>query len=569
MLVLANPPRANSKEKHPKNLLLIPSAIVVGTITFDCCKEDDSDLPLSMWIQWLAVMEKHGKPNNVLHAPPELYDGWRKVGLGKLMIILALKYTILSNSGNVVLLGNKDFILNHPVDVYLQVSNEEAAATSFYSSIGFLPTNPTSGKSAQLLLPARLRTKVCEVKHGWIDDTVCSLWLLRSGRMICKPYRSCITPTANSDLEGAGVTSDLFMYSFFPEKPDIHGHVFTHSRIQKFIHRLPILDSLLPPLVGLSLAPPGSNGLKGSMYAVRQKKHTPTTWLNEDEIELLLAFLMRDGRYQSVVTVFPPRHTLMFCCAYSCSKIQEQEWLLKLQKVVNGNLDMFSKRLLVFIHNKNNCHWTATFVFNPDCIVWKDKLKWRSERCAGYLFYDPMACNQTSAPTFEHGTFYFLNYASSYIQWKQNGDQAAPLDFIHPFGRSRHVYVQTDDGSDVEEEDKEWEPTEAFPVFEMDADDALPKQDDKHSCGLAVVVGCSNMMRAIYDASFSSLPLYEVFLTKNMKLFGNKPPAPRKWERPRQTTWTLWPHCFCPILYSRRQGTKIFHFQNCVKKCWC
>ena len=57
---------------------------------------------------------------------------------------------------------------------------------------------------------------------------------------------------------------------------------------------LPILDSLLPPLVGLSLAPPGSNGLKGSMYAVRQKKHTPTTWLNEDEIELLLAFLMQD-----------------------------------------------------------------------------------------------------------------------------------------------------------------------------------------------------------------------------------------------------------------------------------
>ena len=72
MLVLANPPRTNSKEKHPKNLLLIPSAIVVGAITFDCCKEDDSDLPLSMWIQWLAVMEKHGKPNNVLHALPVL-----------------------------------------------------------------------------------------------------------------------------------------------------------------------------------------------------------------------------------------------------------------------------------------------------------------------------------------------------------------------------------------------------------------------------------------------------------------------------------------------------------------
>ena len=28
MLVLANPPRTNSKEKHPKNLLLIPSAIL-------------------------------------------------------------------------------------------------------------------------------------------------------------------------------------------------------------------------------------------------------------------------------------------------------------------------------------------------------------------------------------------------------------------------------------------------------------------------------------------------------------------------------------------------------------
>jgi len=87
-------------------------------------------------------MEKHGKPNNVLHAPPELYDGWRKVGLAKLMIILALKYTILSNSGTVVLLGNKDFILNHPVDVYLQVSNEEAAATSFTHQLFFCQPTP-------------------------------------------------------------------------------------------------------------------------------------------------------------------------------------------------------------------------------------------------------------------------------------------------------------------------------------------------------------------------------------------------------------------------------------------
>ena len=76
------------------------------------------------------------------------------------------------------------------------------------------------------------------------------------------------------------------------------------------------------------------------------------------------------------------------------------------------------------------------------------------------------------------------------------------VDLIHPFGRSRHVYVQPEDGSDVEEDDKEWEPTEAFPVFEMDADDALPKQDDKHFCSLAVVVGCSTMTRAIYDESF-------------------------------------------------------------------
>ena len=76
MLVLANPPRTNSKEKHPKNLLLIPSAIVACAIMFACCKEDDKDLPLSMWIQWLAIMEKHGKTNNVLHAPPELNKEW-------------------------------------------------------------------------------------------------------------------------------------------------------------------------------------------------------------------------------------------------------------------------------------------------------------------------------------------------------------------------------------------------------------------------------------------------------------------------------------------------------------
>ena len=144
--------------------------------------------------------EQAWQKNNVWHVPPELYDGWHKVGLGKLMIIMVVKYPILSNSTNVALLGNKDFVLNYLVDVYLHVSNKEAAATSFYSSIGVLPTNPPSGNSAQLLLPSRLCAKVCEVMHGWIDDTVCSLWVLISGCMICKPYRLCITLTVNSDL---------------------------------------------------------------------------------------------------------------------------------------------------------------------------------------------------------------------------------------------------------------------------------------------------------------------------------------------------------------------------------
>ena len=90
----------------------------------------------------------------------------------------------------------------------------------------------------------------------------------------------------------------------------------------------------------------------------------------------------------------------------------------------------------------------------------------------------------------------------------------------------------------------------------MDDSNALPKQDDKHSCGLAVVVGCSTMTRAIYDESFSSSPLYEVFLTKNMKLFGNTPPKPKSWERPRHRTWKPCPHCFLPHSLFKRARNK-------------
>ena len=88
--------------------------------------------------------------------------------------------------------------------------------------------------------------------------------------------------------------------------------------------------------------------------------------------------------------------------------------------------------------------------------------------------------------------------------------------------------------------------SQLIPAVKMDDGDALPKQDDKHSCGLAVVVGCSNMMRAIYDAGFSSSPEHEVFLTKNMKVYGNEPPKPRSWVRPRKTAWTPRPYCFLP-----------------------
>jgi len=61
---------------------------------------------------------------------------------------------------------------------------------------------------------------------------------------------------------------------------------------------------------------------------------------------------------------------------------------------------------------------------------------------------------------------------------------------------------------------------------------------------------------------------YEVFLTKNMKLFVGTHHQNLKAGKDQDIEHGS--HvliAFCPILYSRGQGTKIFHFQNFMKKC--
>ena len=197
------------------------------------------------------------------------------------------------------------------------------------------------------------------------------------------------------------------------------------------------------------------------MSAKRRLNHDAKTWLNDSEIELLVSFLMRDDRYRDLVIVFPPRITRLFRIAFdfarrrnfleSClyrhksenkRKVQdiikeETKVLEMIQQVISNCASLFSKRLLIFINNERKSHWTCTFVFNAGRLLDQDTVQWSTPLQPSYLYYDPLdepgLCEKE--PLQKNGTFHFLNYTKSILEWQKGGDPSIPLTLVHPFGK--------------------------------------------------------------------------------------------------------------------------------------
>jgi len=76
--------------------------------------------------------------------------------------------------------------------------------------------------------------------------------------------------------------------------------------------------------------------------------------------------------------------------------------------IIRPNPGLFKKKVLVFIADEGDSHWTATFVFNPSCIIAEEAPNGDTLRCC-YYQYCGLEQTGSSKVGLIHGIHWFLN----------------------------------------------------------------------------------------------------------------------------------------------------------------
>ncbi len=180
--------------------------------------------------------------------------------------------------------------------------------------------------------------------------------------------------------------------------------------LEPLLPSLPLLQKLFPnPLE--PLLPAASLKNKGEMTLAQRKQHTEkagSEWFSTGELDLMLSIFACDGRYEDAVFILPVsvsnilKDGVFAHAQYKAllklekdnasmdkkeredmivemfganlekiQKLQEQQQNYVLNKIIDQNPGLLSRKVLVFPHNKEQMHWSVTFVFNAGFVCEK------------------------------------------------------------------------------------------------------------------------------------------------------------------------------------------------------
>ena len=174
---------------------------------------------------------------------------------------------------------------------------------------------------------------------------------------------------------------------------------------------------------------------------------------------------------------------------------------------------LMQKRLVMFLVNRDDTHWLATYVFNPGSIDVdisednvSDKPQDAKQRCCFFRYCGSNNDGESQIRN-SNGIIWFLNQA--YCLARRRGDGSVPA--VSPFGSN-------------DKDDVNLKGTATFPSLKMNDDHSfLPIQYDGYSCGMAIIAGTGILLRDWFWKSggdnFRALDKFKTLLDyKNTKL---------------------------------------------------
>ena len=570
------------KNKTPVNFHTIKGGNNRSTVRVVACMTYDTGMPdftkeepspdelLPIIILWLAVSD------DTVHAPAVFGKTWRRQGFAIFLIVHAIKSMCVLHTRET---PPRHFKYPRPVHIYLQCT--QSAAYHFYLSCGFVQLNKgrDDGKS---LLPKPLLKLVEEHASYWIpyciptsdesDDQQsvqelppCKLMYLQPGHL-CHPILSTSdkekTPSAivPGTLTEAPerISYEEFSWSFYPLLinqgwDDVQSRLTVEALDNCFL-RMHCLEALIPGGMNRGLLPAASLRLTGRMFASRRLLHNKQQnkcWFQSDELELMLALMLRDGRYDDYVATVPiiyaqsiaeasskhsrytrlcvlleearekklptdqidalVRRTFNGASAFVISNDYMQQLNYIIKNVIVKSPGMLHKHVIVFPWNKGQ-HWVVTFVFNPSSLLSDQKSVGDPDGMLQpcFLQYCSLGGQAYLQST---GLIWFLNCAASYLQHtrlnagygQDTRGKETPMKWISPFGPS---------------------PFEGMPLLgtigfprlllgELNKD-CLPVQHDASNCGTGSLAAIGIILRDLFGSIEDFQAFEDAFSTSSM-----------------------------------------------------
>ncbi|KAI2490595.1 hypothetical protein MHU86_23969 [Fragilaria crotonensis] len=507
-------------------------AAVTFSRTFPSRKERHD---VAAFISWLLVA-KHDATH------PTQINGWRRQGFGLFLIIAMIKYCYAND------------IACKTVEIFLQ--SYEPSAFHFYTMLGFKQINDHFDDGFSML-PRHVRDHLSAFKsaefkisifHAYDKDDpksiVYQLMHLRSGCL--RHFQLAPADEAQAVSQAASDTNNAWkLWCEFPP-PIVRGirlH-YSDSTLRQLFVGLPFVKALLPPPYA-SVPPLTTMFVKGEVRIERRLLHTEAhgvKWMQSGELDLMMAILLCDGRYQDLCFVMP-------CCycdsiAIAFAKFVEYQRALKMvklgkeqdldpvklaqaildrfkapvtqlasdycklrnhlvQHVIHPNPGILDRRMIVFPCNENESHWSATFVFNAAYNTSEAEKRNNDGLRACFFRYCSMDTNGRRNVPNSQGILWFLNLCSSYDahEKKHSDPSEGKLEWLSPFGEAL-------DGNMLG--------TPTFPALHLPLNsDILPKQsnDDTYNCAFGVIATLAMVLRdlivddATFDDQFSATAL--------------------------------------------------------------
>ena len=296
---------------------------VISAITFRQGKKEEACSALITWM-YVTKFEDCNRAQTLT---------WRRVGLGTFMLIPVIKLCVIDGR-NAMAQVKKPFDPMKAVQLYLQCTHE--MQKRFFESCGFVQINTIKASTSNspqkemlvydghFMLPTSIRESVTDVKDKVFilnrrnmntpEYVTPALYKLRGGEFKVKTkFIREVVDLINSPMDDQKArsivpTPETFIWCRYPlptKQQTSKCARLTDADVSSVFESSRLLQRLLPQPLRIPLLFPKALCCRGEMTSIQRLAHTAETYMSTGEMEMMLALLLCDGRYDNEVSIVP------------------------------------------------------------------------------------------------------------------------------------------------------------------------------------------------------------------------------------------------------------------------